>query len=215
MCRTSRSSRCGWRNGSMRSAEHASMDQVTRHAGGGDAMSAKKRVSNVKVSESLQDAGARAVATLKDIQRGEPTPSYVGVSFGEIGQMLAAFTPRRWELIPMLREAGPSSTSSTGSLHHATRRPTAWSSASTDESAGLSRKRGSPQPQSWRRLSSSTSRPTTTASLSAPCITEPRFKPSRPGKTRSPNCSSNGFMNRRDLTVRQSRFHLCALLAVR
>ena len=134
----------------MRSAEHASMDQVTRHAGGGDAMSAKKRVSNVKVSESLQDAGARAVATLKDIQRGEPTPSYVGVSFGEIGQMLAAFTPRRWELIAMLREAGPSSTSSTGSLHHATRRPTAWSSASTDESAGLSRKRGSPQPQSCK-----------------------------------------------------------------
>ena len=70
-------------------------------------MSAKERVSNVKVGESLQDAGARAAAIMKDIQRGEPTPSYFGVSFGEIGQMLAAFTPRRWELIAMLREAGP------------------------------------------------------------------------------------------------------------
>ena len=70
-------------------------------------MSAKKRVLNVKVGESLQDPGARVAATMKDIQRGEPTPSYFGVSFGEIGQMLAAFTPKRWELIAMLREAGP------------------------------------------------------------------------------------------------------------
>ena len=70
-------------------------------------MSAKKRVLNVKVGESVQEAGVRAAATMKAIQRGEPTPSYFGVSFGEIGQMLAAFTPKRWELIAMLRQEGP------------------------------------------------------------------------------------------------------------
>ena len=70
-------------------------------------MSAKKRILNVKVGESVKQAGARAAATLKAIQRGERTAPYFGVSFGEIGQMLAAFTPKRWELIAMLREAGP------------------------------------------------------------------------------------------------------------
>lgn len=70
-------------------------------------MNARKRVLNVKVGESLQEAGARAAATMKAIQRGEPAPPYFGVTFGEIGQMLAAFTPKRWELIAQLREAGP------------------------------------------------------------------------------------------------------------
>ena len=70
-------------------------------------MSAKKRVLNVKVGESLQDPGARAAASMKAIQRGERAALYFGVSFGEIGQMLAAFTPKRWELIAILREAGP------------------------------------------------------------------------------------------------------------
>ena len=70
-------------------------------------MSAKKRVLSVKVGESVKEAGTRAAATMKAIQRGERTALYFGVSFGEIGQMLAAFTPKRWELIAMLREAGP------------------------------------------------------------------------------------------------------------
>ena len=70
-------------------------------------MSAKKRILNVKVGESVKEAGARAAATMKAIQRGERTALYFGVGFGEIGQMLAAFTPKRWELIAMLREAGP------------------------------------------------------------------------------------------------------------
>ena len=70
-------------------------------------MSAKKRVSNVKLGEFVQKAGARAAATMKAVQRGQSAAPYFGVSFTEIGQMLAAFTPKRWELIAMLREAGP------------------------------------------------------------------------------------------------------------
>ena len=70
-------------------------------------MSAKKRVLNVLVGESLREAGARAAAAMKNVQRGQSAPPYFGVSFSEIGQMLAAFTPKRWELIAMLRETGP------------------------------------------------------------------------------------------------------------
>ena len=44
-------------------------------------MSAKKRILNVKVGESVKEAGARAAATMKAIQRGERTAPYFGVSF--------------------------------------------------------------------------------------------------------------------------------------
>jgi len=65
------------------------------------------RVLNVKVGESLSDAAARAAATMRAIERGERAQPYFGVSFEQMGQMLAAFTPKRWELIAALREAGP------------------------------------------------------------------------------------------------------------
>lgn len=66
-----------------------------------------RRVLNVKVGESLRDAGARAAATMHALERGERVRPYFGVSFEQGGQMLAAFTPKRWELIATLREAGP------------------------------------------------------------------------------------------------------------
>jgi predicted transcriptional regulator len=69
--------------------------------------SASNRVLNVKVGESLHQAAARAAATMRAVQRGEPISPYFGVSFEQIGQMLAAFTPKRWELIAALRESGP------------------------------------------------------------------------------------------------------------
>ena len=69
--------------------------------------SSSNRVLNVKVGESLRQAGARAAATMRAIERGQPVPPYFGVSFEQIGQMLAAFTPKRWELIAALRQAGP------------------------------------------------------------------------------------------------------------
>ena len=39
-------------------------------------MTAKKRVLNVKVGESLQEAGARAAATMKAVQRGQSAAPY-------------------------------------------------------------------------------------------------------------------------------------------
>lgn len=50
---------------------------------------------NVKVGESLR-AG----------ERGERMRPYLGVSFQQIGNLLAAFTPKRWDLIAALRKAG-------------------------------------------------------------------------------------------------------------
>jgi len=44
---------------------------------------------------------------MKAITRGEKVAPHFGVNFEQIGQMLAAFTPKRWELIAALREAGP------------------------------------------------------------------------------------------------------------
>jgi predicted transcriptional regulator len=70
-------------------------------------MTTQDQVLNVKVGESLREAASRAKAAMRAASRGEPAPSYFGVSFEQIGQMLATFTPKRWELIAALREAGP------------------------------------------------------------------------------------------------------------
>ena len=64
-------------------------------------------VLRVRVGETLAEAGKRAAQTMKALQLGQSVQPYFGVSFSEVGQMLAAFTPRRWELIAALREAGP------------------------------------------------------------------------------------------------------------
>lgn len=70
-------------------------------------MTSRKQILNVTVGESLREAGDRAAAAMRAIERGEPSPPHFGVNFAQIGQMLAAFTPKRWELIAALREAGP------------------------------------------------------------------------------------------------------------
>ena len=70
-------------------------------------MKARNQILNVTVGESLREAGTRATATMRAIARGEKVAPHFGVNFEQIGQMLAAFTPKRWELIAALREAGP------------------------------------------------------------------------------------------------------------
>ena len=70
-------------------------------------MATTKQIFNVTVGGSLRDSGARAAAAMKAISRGEKVQAHFGVNFEQIGQMLAAFTPKRWELIAALRAAGP------------------------------------------------------------------------------------------------------------
>ena len=70
-------------------------------------MTTSNQILNVTVGESLHEAGVRAAATMKAVARGEKVQPHFGVNFEQIGQMLAAFTPKRWELIAALRQAGP------------------------------------------------------------------------------------------------------------
>lgn len=70
-------------------------------------MTTNNQILNVTVGESLREAGNRAAATMKAVARGEKVQPHFGVNFEQIGQMLAAFTPKRWELIAVLRQAGP------------------------------------------------------------------------------------------------------------
>ena len=70
-------------------------------------MTRSNQILNVTVGESLRESGARAAATMKAVARGDKVKPHFGVNFEQIGQMLAAFTPKRWELIAALRQAGP------------------------------------------------------------------------------------------------------------
>jgi predicted transcriptional regulator len=70
-------------------------------------MSRNRKVLRVKVGETLGQAGARAAAAMKAAEQGRTVQPYFGVGFSEVGQLLATFTPKRWELIAALREAGP------------------------------------------------------------------------------------------------------------
>jgi predicted transcriptional regulator len=70
-------------------------------------MNTGNRVLNVKVGETLHDSGRRATAAMKALAAGKKVEPYFGVSFEQVGQMFAAFTPKRWELIAALRAAGP------------------------------------------------------------------------------------------------------------
>ena len=71
---------------------------------------AAKAVLHVTVGESIAHNLARAQSAMEALQRGKPAKSHFGVGFAEVGQMLAVFTPKRWELIARLRETGPLTT---------------------------------------------------------------------------------------------------------
>ena len=70
-------------------------------------MTTSNQILNVTVGESLREAGARAAATMKAVAQGKKVQPHFGVNFEQIGQMLVAFTPKRWELIATLRQTGP------------------------------------------------------------------------------------------------------------
>lgn len=69
-----------------------------------------KAVLNVIVGESVADNLARARSAMEALQRGKTPRPHFGVGFAEVGQMLAVFTPKRWELLARLRETGPLTT---------------------------------------------------------------------------------------------------------
>lgn len=66
-------------------------------------------VLRVRVGEPVARGLERAQAVMLALQAGKRPHPYFGVGFSEVGQMLAVFTPKRWELIAALRQAGPTS----------------------------------------------------------------------------------------------------------
>jgi predicted transcriptional regulator len=72
-------------------------------------MTKTTRVLNVTVGESLHESGRRAAKAMYALSAGRTVAPYFGVSFEQIGQMFATFTPKRWELIAALRASGPMS----------------------------------------------------------------------------------------------------------
>lgn len=62
---------------------------------------------HVRVGGAAEESLRRAAQAMKAIERDEQIEPYFGVGFEDIGQMLAVFTPKRWDLIGALRAAGP------------------------------------------------------------------------------------------------------------
>jgi predicted transcriptional regulator len=67
-------------------------------------------VLHVRVGEDVHANLARARETMEALQQGRRPKAHFAVGFAEVGQMLAVFTPKRWELIAKLREIGPATT---------------------------------------------------------------------------------------------------------
>lgn len=65
---------------------------------------------HVRVGEDVHANLARARETMETLQQGRRPKPHFAVGFAEVGQMLAVFTPKRWELIAKLREIGPVTT---------------------------------------------------------------------------------------------------------
>lgn len=64
-------------------------------------------VLQIRVGFPVADSLAAAAETMAAIESGASPAHHFGVGFADMGQMLAVFTPKRWELIGKLREIGP------------------------------------------------------------------------------------------------------------
>jgi len=62
---------------------------------------------HVRVGEALTVNLARAAQTMRELEQGQqPIPSF-DLGFENVAQLFAVFTPKRWELLAVLREHGP------------------------------------------------------------------------------------------------------------
>jgi len=73
---------------------------------------------HVRVGEDLACVLARAAQTMHEIEQGQqPAPSF-DLGFEDVAQMFAVFTPKRWELLAILRRHGPLSILALSKLLH-------------------------------------------------------------------------------------------------
>lgn len=64
-------------------------------------------VLNVRVGEDWRLSAARAQAAMNALNQGATPKPHFSVGFADVGQMLAVFTGKRWELIAASLAAGP------------------------------------------------------------------------------------------------------------
>jgi len=63
-------------------------------------------VLHLTVGEPMSASLVRAAAAMKTARQGKPMQPYFGVGFDDVGELFSVFTPKRWELIGVLREGG-------------------------------------------------------------------------------------------------------------
>ena len=69
-------------------------------------MKTDNAVLHLTVGEPVSASLARAAAAMKTARQGKPMQPYFGVGFDDVGELFSVFTPKRWELIGVLREGG-------------------------------------------------------------------------------------------------------------
>jgi predicted transcriptional regulator len=69
-------------------------------------MKKSNTVLHVTVGEPMAASFARASAAMKSAKLGKPAQPYFAVGFDDVGELFSVFTPKRWELIGVLREGG-------------------------------------------------------------------------------------------------------------
>lgn len=64
---------------------------------------------NITVGESPDVALQRAAQTMQAVMEGREIAPYFGVGFKNMAQIGEVFTPKRWELVEVLKASGPQS----------------------------------------------------------------------------------------------------------
>ncbi|HEX5337395.1 MAG TPA: hypothetical protein VFW53_03055 [Gallionella sp.] len=102
-------------------------------------------VLHLTVGEPEKVRRARASAALKAARLGKAAKPYFGIDFDDVGEMLAVFAPKRWELIGALRESGATTVAELArllrrdykSVHNDCERLIYWSVIEKDENGLL------------------------------------------------------------------------------
>lgn len=69
-------------------------------------MKTNNTVLNLTVGEPMTVSFARAAVAMRAARQGKAVQPYFGVGFDDVGELFSVFTPKRWELIGVLREGG-------------------------------------------------------------------------------------------------------------
>lgn len=66
-----------------------------------------EQILHVKVGQPLTANLKRAAQIMTDLEQGRTPAPYFGIGFADMEQLFAVFSPRRWELLAVLRAEGP------------------------------------------------------------------------------------------------------------